>query len=85
MTILKSLSRTAAGLAMAGAIAMQAPAIAQSSSPGFDVNGKYHDLITTYGCAEDVPQYGEFYEWEYWGGGGFFNGKGGRRSDRSLR
>lgn len=69
MTILKSLSRTAAGLAMAGAIAMQAPAIAQSSSPGFDVNGKYHDLITTYGCAEDVSQYGEFYEWGYWGGG----------------
>ena len=69
---MNTLNRTVSaitGLLAAGALAASAPASAQSDAPGFDVNGKYHDIITTYGCAEDVARYGEFHDFGWWGGG----------------
>jgi hypothetical protein len=35
------------------------------STLGFDVGGKYTDVITTFGCAADVAKYGEFLDLGY--------------------
>ena len=45
------------------------PAPPPISGPGFDVNGRYYDLIEQFGCAADVATYGEFNDYGWWAGG----------------
>ena len=59
----------ATALALFAGMSVLAPAQSQSNVVGYDVNGKYHDIITTYGCAEDIQNYGDFYDYGYWAGG----------------
>lgn len=47
-----------------------------SSKPNTDANGKYNDLIQIMNCPKDKAQYGEYYDYGYWGGGSWCNQQG---------